>query len=437
VLAVRLTLTLVVGGHLSYRGVALVLALFAPWCPAGRPCHATARGWLLRLGLWVLRRALPPWPDGWVVLIDHTIRLGAHKCLAIVGLPLAAWRRLGGALTHRDVTLLALETPARSDGAQVYDALRRVQARVGRIAQVVSDRGADLVSGVARLRRDCPEVVATYDVRHLLACLLKAELGPDRRWQAFLRHCSRARVRLAQTAGHFLTPPGWRTKARYMSVAKYVRWARRLLDWERQGTWGKLGDLLGRTAAQARSWFAGVLGWLGGWRSELAEYEGLLAVAEAAQAQVQHGGLSRQTAGQFWLRWRASAGRPSWRVACWARRVRRALQAEGARVPEGQTLLGSSDVIESVFGKYKELVSRSSGAEFGPDVLLLPLLTAPLSAAEIKQGLEAVGAEVRAWAEENLGASAQARKRRLLGAVPAEGVPGLGLGPDPDGPKVA
>ena len=71
-------------------------------------------------------------------------------------------------------------------------------------------------------------VIVSYNAKsHLLACLLKAELGPDRRWQAFLRHCSRARVRLAQTAGHFLTPPAWRTKARYRNVAKYVRRARR------------------------------------------------------------------------------------------------------------------------------------------------------------------------------------------------------------------
>jgi len=48
------------------------------------PYHQTVRSWLLRCGLFLLRRRVPP-RDDWVWILDHTIRIGQKKCLLILG----------------------------------------------------------------------------------------------------------------------------------------------------------------------------------------------------------------------------------------------------------------------------------------------------------------------------------------------------------------
>jgi hypothetical protein len=43
----------------------------------------TVRCWLMRLGLWALRRPLER-ADDWAYLIDHTVQIGTVKCFAVV-----------------------------------------------------------------------------------------------------------------------------------------------------------------------------------------------------------------------------------------------------------------------------------------------------------------------------------------------------------------
>jgi hypothetical protein len=313
--------------------------------------------------------------------------------------------------------------------------LKQVRQRVGRIAQVVCDHGPDLLKGLQPLQQDDPALVVSYDIRHLLAGLLKAELQSDPLWAAFLQGCSALLPQVQQTVAHFLAPPTLRRKARYMNLAEHVRWAQALLNWEQSQAWAALGEALGQSAEQAQAWFEEHLGWLRAFREPLADYAGLFLVVRLAEEEVHSAGLSRQTALSFWARWLGQAESAGWRVWQFAQRLRTRLHEEGQQVPAGQAWLGSSLVIESLFGKYKELVEDSPSGEMGAEVLLLPVLTAELSNELVREALEAVSqADVRDWLKEHLGDSAQTRKRKLLGSRrAAENTPAE----IEDGPKVA
>lgn len=163
-------------------------------------CPETIRHWLHRLGCYLLQRPVER-RDDWVVFIDHTMELGAARCLLVLGMPLDRWQQRGGALTHADVQVLMVEVVEHSTGAVVHEQLRRLVARIGVPAQIVSDHGGDLAKGIELLRQAHAGVVDTYDVSHKLACLLKAELEPDPRWQEFLRQAGRSRALLQQARG--------------------------------------------------------------------------------------------------------------------------------------------------------------------------------------------------------------------------------------------
>ena len=106
-LLVRLALTWACEAHTSYRGIALIFASLRGVVAAVGPCAETIRLWLLRVGLFLLRRPLPRCLD-WVFLVDLTIQLGTHKCLVILGVPLSQLRRTGYSPDHHDVHVLSL-----------------------------------------------------------------------------------------------------------------------------------------------------------------------------------------------------------------------------------------------------------------------------------------------------------------------------------------
>lgn len=113
-------------------------------------CPETIRHWLHRLGCYLLQRPVER-RDDWVVFIDHTMELGAARCLLVLGMPLGRWQQRGGALTHADVQVLMVEVVEHSTGAVVHEQLRRLVERIGVPAQIVSDHGGDLAKGIELL----------------------------------------------------------------------------------------------------------------------------------------------------------------------------------------------------------------------------------------------------------------------------------------------
>lgn len=68
--------------------------------------------------------------------------------------------------------------------------------------------------------------------------------------------------------------------------------------------------------------------------------------------------------------------------------------------------LGCSDIIESIFGKYKNFSSKSSMKEIGRSILTIPAFVGKIKHDEVKQAMETISAnEVPKWLKENIGIS--------------------------------
>ena len=251
--------------HVSLRGVSEILlslvSILGDALPLSLPYHQTVRSWLLRCGLFLLRRDVPP-RDDWVWILDWTIRVGQKKCLLILGVSLEQLRARPGALEHHQVVVLDLCVAAHCTGADVERRLKRLAGRVGVPKQIVSDHGSDLSKGVRLFQAANPVVVGTYDVTHKLACLVKAELGADPRWAEFLRYCTSSLFQLQQSRGAFLTPPGPRSLERYMNVDRHTEWASRMLAVLDMPDKTLVAELLALDEREATSFLEEKLGWL-------------------------------------------------------------------------------------------------------------------------------------------------------------------------------
>ncbi len=401
---IRAFLDLLLLAPCSGRAAAWVLRWWSARTPDGAetPCANAGRTWLFRLGLYELSCAQEQ-ADDWVWLVDHTVQLGSHKGMIVVGLRLRAWQKAPRPLEHADVRLLHLEPMEHSDGERVQSELEKVVARTGVPRAIISDGGSDLKRGVSLFCQDHPAVAHTYDVKHKMALLLKKELEGDKNWEQYVSQANLARRGLTLTGGAFLVPPSLNAKARYMNADRLVAWGvkvLRYLDHPPQTP----GLAVKGQLREAR------LGWLRRYRQQLAEWSTLLALAQAAEHYVRHHGLHAETVPELTPRLQALAVCPR------SRRMQDAIvefladQAAAAR--PGERLIGSTEVLESIIGKYKRLQSMHSGGGMTGMILSIGALVGQQSRDRILEALKQVtNTHVWQWCRERLGVTLQAQRK--------------------------
>lgn len=408
---IRFCLIGVVQAHTSYRSV---LLLWQSHYGLATPCVETVRSWLLRLGLYLLQHQ-PSARADWVWIIDHTLQWGKARCLVILGVSQAHLRERGFRLTHGDVRVLGLDIVEHSDGEVVNRQLMALAEQVGPPLQIVSDHGADLAKGIRLFQHAHPEVIDSYDVTHKMACLLKGLLEHEDRWQAFVRQCAATATRVRQTRGSFLLPPTLRNKARYMNLEALLHWAERMQTLQTPAGCKGLAAALEMSEAATTAWWQETFGWLETFRVDLQTWTQYWELVCRVETQVRDEGFHAE-AGQRFLASLPSPRGSDVRVSWLAEQIANFLSAEGAKASPGQALLGSSEIIESVFSSYKQYVERSMWSEIGSNVLLIPVLLVTLSTELLGRALQAVhGRDVWAWCRQHLVRSRQQRFAQVFG----------------------
>jgi len=412
------------------------------------------------------------WRNDWIYILDHTVKLGQRKCLLILGVTQEQLKANKYTLQHQDVTVLGMDVVTSSTGEIVKEQLEKVSRKVGTPKQIVSDHGSDIKKGVESYQKENPDTIYTYDVSHKMAALLKKELHTDEKWNDFLKQCGQVRTSLKQTNLHFLLPPRQRTKARYSSIAPRIEWGEKVIAYQQQGDYAQINPAFtldqqtieavenefGRTAAlplamlmtteepktyanqeaftaslissigdkqvermkstiysaaaQGRRQFDQKLGWVIEYKQELAIYAQMNRLVTIVEEQVKQNGLNQMS----WQTFENNIANISLssRAQSLAEKITYYLRAEGEQIPDDRALLGTSDVIESVFGKYKYLSSECPIRDIGKMILTIPVFTTELTCELVKTAMESVQAlDVDKWADELLGKSSLSKRRML------------------------
>jgi hypothetical protein len=407
---VSLFLRMVVLAAVSFRGAAAVLRLCGPHLPypGGVPCWSSGRWWLLRVGLFELCRQKPP-ADDWVWMMDHTIQLGPWKCLVVIGVRLSSWLKDRRPLRHEDMTLLDLTPMEHSSGEEVHERLQAVTQTTGVPAAVLSDGGTDLKRGMELFHDDHPEVQHVLDLKHTHALLLKRELKKDLRWGSFVTKANQTKLGVTQTTLAFLNPPGLKTKARYMNLDSLVSWgmqALAYLDHPRDFP----GQKVDRKKLRAK------LGWLRRYRRALCGWSELLSLVKTVEAHVHREGLYpgiRETLEkQLPALVRTAAGRRFQNAQL------RFLAEQSRPLVPGRRMIGSTEVLESIIGKYKRLQSTHSKGGMTTMLLGVGAIVGKKSAVTIAQALQTIRTQdVVTWCRDALGPTIVSQRRLALGVT--------------------
>jgi hypothetical protein len=395
----------------SLRGSALVMTFISRLL--GRepeiPSPTSVRSWLLRVGLYQLQRPLEK-ADDWVWIMDHTVQIGELKCFLIVGFRLGVWQqREVRTLTYSDVDLVGLWPVRTSTGEIVAGQLETAVARTGLPRLIVSDDGRDLHRGLALFQERHSPVAWIYDIKHKTASLLKGELQNDPVWTAFATQANRTKRQVYLTELAFSNPPQQRGKARYMSVDRLVGWGNKMLKWLDKPR------SVGRELAANR--IIEKLGWLHTYREPLQQWTQAMQVIETVETTVRQEGYHATSEAE--LRERL----PPAEKGSLATRLRDALlefvSQQATLATNTERLPGSSEVLESIIGKYKTL--QGEHGQFGVTSMVLAIgaFVGRLTQSIIRSALSTVTTKTLGqWEQTHLGSTIQSQRKQAFSTPP-------------------
>jgi hypothetical protein len=412
-------LQLVLQAPTSLRAASMCLEIFKPWLGLEHvPVPNTGENWLLRVGLYELRRPKEH-ADDWAWLIDCSIQIGPHKVLLIAGVRLSHWIQARRPLELSDLSILAIQPMLTTVGEAIRDECQAVAALCGAPRMIACDGGGDLNRGITLFQEDHPQTARVGDIAHKAALLVKHHLGSDSRWDGFLHQLGRSTQHAKHTPVACLVAPPPRLKARYMNLYEQVGWGLRLLrflDSPQRLQRARLDP------SQVEAKF----GWVRDYRPALGEWDEVIGVVGTTLEYIRVEGYSQQAAPQ--LRARLGAVETPQ-----ARQVANDLVdyvAEQSRSVAGnERLIGSTEVVESLFGKLKRLEGQQNKNGFTKLLLGAAASVATLSKERLHAAFNAIKTkDIAEWCEQHLGISLQAQRQRALGCTPSGCIAGTKTG---------
>ena len=155
------------------------------------------------------------------------------------------------------------------------------------------------------------------------------------------------------------------------------------------------------------------LNWLFRYENDLRIWAKILEVFDLAKKQLIEQGL-HQKSQQDW--WQSTAKLPMfpW-IQSTRQKVSQYLNNEGKQVPNGKIFPATSDIIESLFSKYKKLLSSATFCEINETILSLTLFTTQITHNQVLEALEKIKTnDVINWSKKVFGQSIVSKRKEAF-----------------------
>jgi hypothetical protein len=234
-------------------------------------------------------------------------------------------------------------------------------------------------------------------------------LTKDDDWKAFIKQASETKIKLQQTVLSYLKPPNQRSKARYMNIEILLKWGLKTVQ------------ILNtkKDFDEAEKQHLVKLEWLKNYCDKLQCWNELLQVAILTEQCVRNEGITHNGYQNLERLFQEQIIELRYSPAIKMKNnLINFVKAQGQVCKENERLLGSSEVIESVFGKQKYLERDYAKEGFTSLILGIGAFVGTLSVDIVKEALVAVPVKkVLQWCKDELGETLQSKKNEVYSAV--------------------
>ncbi|TWT94365.1 hypothetical protein [Neorhodopirellula pilleata] len=349
------------------------------------PSHDAIEQWTLRLGVASLQDTFTK-EDRVLWMSDHSSQIGKEKVLLIIGIALDDLPISGETLCLEKMRVLAIvpgESWKKEDVEREY---QKLAERIGPPVYLLCDGAVELREPAEKLGKNGQKTIVLGDLKHHAANVLEKEIGRDERFQSFMSQVGLTRNRVQQTELSHFAPPPIKQKSRFMNLGSLLNWASMVLHHlDDPGSDSRTGVSDQRMEEK--------LGWLRDFADDVANWNQCQVVIDRSLEVINREGLAHETAEVVrcsltnhdanWNRGSSSASRIGLQLIQW-------IGDSSSRLNAGERAWLSTEILESLFGRFKQLERQHSKGGFTRLIAALPTLCVRLSDEAVRRGFARV-----------------------------------------------
>ena len=351
------------------------------------PCYNSIENWVKKCGLKVYETAGVPLQNvDYAGIIDESMMIGSEKLLLTLGAPA---EHQGRPLNCGDICVLDIAIADSWNGEGVAAQLRKASERVGHNPRyVISDNASIMKKGIR-----CAEMNHQHDISHSLGMYLERAYKERSDFKEYVRLMSESKFKYNMKKIAYLLPPTQRTISRFINLSSWVKWSSKMLD---------IHCTLNEIEREVFSFIPANA-------SLIDELSDVTKCIERIEYICKHNGLSKTTFDQCQKVIAKYLLRGNTRMIelgkCIVEFLRKEIMLIESNVVAHNN---SSDVIESIFGRYKARKSANKLNGVTPYILFIPIYARLINEKQaqrfdFKFALEdkRIG-EIDIWAKKNL-----------------------------------
>jgi len=317
-------------------------------------------------------------------IVDESMMIGSEKLLLTLGVPA---KHKGRPLHSNDVNILNIAVANSWNAEAVGAQLKTASKKVGHDPRyVISDNASIMAKGIrdVGLRHQ-------RDISHSLGMFLERTYKNEPDFKNYIQLMTEPKFKYNMKKIAYLLPPKQRTIARFINISGWVKWSSKMLD-----VYHSLQE-------EERAVFS----FVPANASLIDELSEVTKCVKSIEDICKNKGLSKETVAACQQKIIRDLFRGSDRMIQLGEAINKFLHDEVKLIGADTAHNNSSDIIESLFGKYKARKSPNKLHGITPFILFMPLYTMlcknTKNKFDFKKALEDTRIrQIEIWKKENL-----------------------------------
>ncbi|GHT56997.1 hypothetical protein AGMMS49982_24030 [Bacteroidia bacterium] len=356
------------------------------------PSRSTGMLWVKKLGYYCLT-AEKEKADDWILIFDESIGIGKETLLLILAI-----RRsqidFTRPLTTQDMTPLVVKSKESWTGEAIFDEIEYCKEQLGSIIYATTD-GSSTLKKALRLA-NIPHV---YDVTHAIAIMLEKLYKNDEIFKKLTSDMGKMRLKLCCGQYAHIIPPNQRSKSRFLNLDIISKWGVRVIN------------VLDNKQIEKEE--RDLLGWVGELKPFILEMQNIMSAIEKLSVLLKHNGLNQQTykACLKILKSTPNSTKQELFNTLFIEYLNNNMQQ---RTRKKETLMCCDDIIETMFGRYKNEPNQNPMNGITDMALIIPAMTSNLNEEEIMKVIDgSTVKQIKQWQKDNLCDSLSVKRNKF------------------------